>query len=201
MKQLGLAVHNYLTSNSEEFPMTTWYLGRTCGQERSWKSIRSHACLYGATRTSRRYRPTEHHDHVHNQRPNGPGTPRVRNTVIAGLVCPSDSSTGVVPTGVQNANHAFSNYRHNGGPIIMGGGSNNACGPCGTNYNSFRPRSGIGNANWGKTFYEGLPASLGGSGSQGQEGLARVVAGIATVSTTPPVWTRQTCTDKTQRYP
>ena len=28
MKQIGLAVHNYLSSNKEEFPSCTWYLGR-----------------------------------------------------------------------------------------------------------------------------------------------------------------------------
>ncbi len=28
MKQIGLAVHNYLSSNQEEFPSCTWYLGR-----------------------------------------------------------------------------------------------------------------------------------------------------------------------------
>ena len=91
--------------------------------------------------------------HVHQQRPNGAGTPRVRNTVLPGLVCPSDSSTGIVPTGATSANHAFSNYRHNGGPINMGGGSNPQC-PCGTNYQAYRPRAGVGNPNWNKTFYE-----------------------------------------------
>ena len=168
MKQIGLAVHNYLTANGEEFPMTTWYLGRTAGGKKDLGSpfvamlafMEQLALQDGIDLQSTT-------DHVHNQRPNGPGTPRVRNTVISGLVCPSDSSTGVVPPGVQNANHAISNYRHNGGPISLGGGSNPKCGPCGTNYNSFRPRSGIGNANWNKTFYEGLPANQGGTGSSG----------------------------------
>ena len=124
MKQIGLAVHNYLTANGEEFPMTTWYLGRTAGGKKDLGSpfvamlafMEQLALQDGIDLQSTT-------DHVHNQRPNGPGTPRVRNTVISGLVCPSDSSTGVVPPGVQNANHAISNYRHNGGPISLGGGS------------------------------------------------------------------------------
>ena len=164
MKQIGVSVHNYLDSNQEEFPSCTWYLGRGQPGNKDLGSpfvsllpFMEQMALYDGINFDS---TTEH---VHQQRPNGPGTPRVRNTPLSGLICPSDSSTGIVPTGITSANHAFSNYRHNGGPIGMGGGSNPQC-PCGTNYNSYRPRAGVGNPNWNKTFYEQLPTNQGGTG-------------------------------------
>ena len=102
---------------------------------------------------------------VHQQRLGQGASTMVRRTVISGLVCPSDSSTGIVPQGVNNANHAISNYRHNGGPTGLGTGSRD--GSCSTNYNSYRPRSGLGNATWNKTFYNHLPNNQGGTGSNG----------------------------------
>jgi len=158
MKQIGLAVHNYADANQEELPMCTWYGGRNAAGKKDLGSpfvallpFMEQLALYSNLDV------TSSSTHVHAQRPNGAGTPRVRNTVLPGLVCPSDGN-GIVPTGATSANHAYSNYRHNGGPIQMGGGSNPAC-PCGTNYNSFRPRAGVGNPNWNSTFYESAPGT------------------------------------------
>ena len=158
MKQIGLAVHNYADANQEELPMCTWYGGRNAAGKKDLGSpfvallpFMEQLALYSNLDV------TSSSTHVHAQRPNGAGTPRVRNTVLPGLVCPSDGN-GIVPTGVTSANHAYSNYRHNGGPIQLGGGSNPQC-PCGTNYNSFRPRAGVGNPNWNKTFYESAPGT------------------------------------------
>ena len=155
MKQIGVSVHNYLDSNQEEFPAAVWYLGRSGAGKKdrgspfvSMLPFMEQMALYDGIDFDSTTK------HVHQQRPNGPGTPLVRQTVIPGLVCPSDSSTGIVPTGASSANHAISNYRHNGGPIGLGGGSNPAC-PCGTNYNTYRPRAGVGNSNWTSTFNEG----------------------------------------------
>ena len=155
MKQIGVSVHNYLDSNQEEFPAAVWYLGRSGAGKKdrgspfvSMLPFMEQMALYDGIDFDSTTK------HVHQQRPNGPGTPLVRQTVIPGLVCPSDSSTGIVPTGASSANHAISNYRHNGGPIGLGGGSNPAC-PCGTNYNTYRPRAGVGNSNWRNTFNEG----------------------------------------------
>ena len=156
MKQIGLAVHNYADANQEELPMCTWYGGRNAAGKKDLGSpfvallpFMEQLALYSNLDV------TSSSTHVHAQRPNGAGTPRVRNTVLPGLVCPSDGN-GIVPTGATSANHAYSNYRHNGGPIQLGGGSNPQC-PCGTNYNSFRPRAGVGNPNWNSTFYESAP--------------------------------------------
>ena len=158
MKQIGLAVHNYADANQEELPMCTWYGGRNAAGKKDLGSpfvallpFMEQLALYSGLDV------TSSSTHVHAQRPNGAGTPRVRNTVLPGLVCPSDGN-GIVPTGATSANHAYSNYRHNGGPIQLGGGSNPQC-PCGTNYNSFRPRAGVGNPNWNKTFYESAPGT------------------------------------------
>ena len=158
MKQIGLAVHNYADANQEELPMCTWYGGRNAAGKKDLGSpfvallpFMEQLALYSGIDV------TSSSTHVHAQRPNGAGTPRVRNTVLPGLVCPSDGN-GIVPTGVTSANHAYSNYRHNGGPIQLGGGSNPQC-PCGTNYNSFRPRAGVGNSNWNSTFYESAPGT------------------------------------------
>ena len=158
MKQIGLAVHNYADANQEELPMCTWYGGRNAAGKKDLGSpfvallpFMEQLALYSGLDV------TSSSTHVHAQRPNGAGTPRVRNTVLPGLVCPSDGN-GIVPTGVTSANHAYSNYRHNGGPIQLGGGSNPQC-PCGTNYNSFRPRAGVGNSNWNSTFYESAPGT------------------------------------------
>ena len=158
MKQIGLAVHNYADANQEELPMCTWYGGRNAAGKKDLGSpfvallpFMEQLALYSGIDV------TSSSTHVHAQRPNGAGTPRVRNTVLPGLVCPSDGN-GIVPTGVTSANHAYSNYRHNGGPMQLGGGSNPQC-PCGTNYNSFRPRAGVGNSNWNSTFYESYPGT------------------------------------------
>ena len=158
MKQIGLAVHNYADANQEELPMCTWYGGRNAAGKKDLGSpfvallpFMEQLALYSGLDV------TSSSTHVHAQRPNGAGTPRVRNTVLPGLVCPSDGN-GIVPTGATSANHAYSNYRHNGGPIQLGGGSNPQC-PCGTNYNSFRPRAGVGNPNWNSTFYESAPGT------------------------------------------
>ena len=158
MKQIGLAVHNYADANQEELPMCTWYGGRNAAGKKDLGSpfvallpFMEQLALYSNLDV------TSSSTHVHAQRPNGAGTPRVRNTVLPGLVCPSDGN-GIVPTGATSANHAYSNYRHNGGPIQLGGGSNPQC-PCGTNYNSFRPRAGVGNPNWNSTFYESFPGT------------------------------------------
>ena len=158
MKQIGLAVHNYADANQEELPMCTWYGGRNAAGKKDLGSpfvallpFMEQLALYSNLDV------TSSSTHVHAQRPNGAGTPRVRNTVLPGLVCPSDGN-GIVPTGATSANHAYSNYRHNGGPIQLGGGSNPQC-PCGTNYNSFRPRAGVGNPNWNSTFYESAPGT------------------------------------------
>ena len=164
MKQIGLAVHNYLDSNQEEFPMCTWYLGRAQAGHKDLGSpfvallpFMEQLALYSnidLTSTTK---------HVHAQRPFGAGTPLVRQTAISGLNCPSDSSTGIVPSGFTRANHAFSNYRASCGPLNQGSGSNQKC-PCPTSYLSFRPRAGVGNSNWNKTFYEHLNTNQGGSG-------------------------------------
>ena len=158
MKQIGLAVHNYADANQEELPMCTWYGGRNAAGKKDLGSpfvallpFMEQLALYSNLDV------TSSSTHVHAQRPNGAGTPRVRNTVLPGLVCPSDGN-GIVPTGATSANHAYSNYRHNGGPNQLGGGSNPQC-PCGTNYNSFRPRAGVGNPNWNSTFYESFPGT------------------------------------------
>ena len=158
MKQIGLAVHNYADANQEELPMCTWYGGRNAAGKKDLGSpfvallpFMEQLALYSNLDV------TSSSTHVHAQRPNGAGTPRVRNTVLPGLVCPSDGN-GIVPTGATSANHAYSNYRHNGGPNQLGGGSNPQC-PCGTNYNSFRPRAGVGNPNWNSTFYESAPGT------------------------------------------
>ena len=164
MKQIGLAVHNYLDSNQEEFPTCTWYLGRNQAGHKDLGSpfvallpFMEQLALYGnidLTSTTK---------HVHAQRPFGAGTPLVRQTAISGLNCPSDSSTGIVPSGFTRANHAFSNYRASCGPLNQGSGSNQKC-PCPTSYLSFRPRAGVGNSNWNKTFYEHVNTNQGGSG-------------------------------------
>ena len=164
MKQIGLAVHNYLDSNQEEFPTCTWYLGRSQSGHKDLGSpfvallpFMEQLALYGnidLTSTTK---------HVHAQRPFGAGTPLVRQTAISGLNCPSDSSTGIVPSGFTRANHAFSNYRASCGPLNQGSGSNQKC-PCPTSYLSFRPRAGVGNSNWNKTFYEHVNTNQGGSG-------------------------------------
>ena len=164
MKQIGLAVHNYLDSNQEEFPTCTWYLGRNQAGHKDLGSpfvallpFMEQLALYGnidLTSTTK---------HVHAQRPFGAGTPLVRQTAISGLNCPSDSSTGIVPSGFTRANHAFSNYRASCGPLNQGSGSNQRC-PCPTSYLSFRPRAGVGNSNWNKTFYEHVNTNQGGSG-------------------------------------
>ena len=164
MKQIGLAVHNYLDSNQEEFPTCTWYLGRNQAGHKDLGSpfvallpFMEQLALYSnidLTSTTK---------HVHAQRPFGAGTPLVRQTAISGLNCPSDSSTGIVPSGFTRANHAFSNYRASCGPLNQGSGSNQKC-PCPTSYLSFRPRAGVGNSNWNKTFYEHVNTNQGGSG-------------------------------------
>ena len=164
MKQIGLAVHNYLDSNQEEFPTCTWYLGRNQAGHKDLGSpfvallpFMEQLALYSnidLTSTTK---------HVHAQRPFGAGTPLVRQTAISGLNCPSDSSTGIVPSGFTRANHAFSNYRASCGPLNQGTGSNQKC-PCPTSYLSFRPRAGVGNSNWNKTFYEHVNTNQGGSG-------------------------------------
>ena len=164
MKQIGLAVHNYLDSNQEEFPTCTWYLGRNQAGHKDLGSpfvallpFMEQLALYSnidLTSTTK---------HVHAQRPFGAGTPLVRQTAISGLNCPSDSSTGIVPSGFTRANHAFSNYRASCGPLNQGSGSNQRC-PCPTSYLSFRPRAGVGNSNWNKTFYEHVNTNQGGSG-------------------------------------
>ena len=161
MKQNGLAVHNYLDSNMEEFPTCTWYLGRGQSGNKDLGSpfvallpFMEQLSLYSnldLTSTTK---------HVHAQRPGGPGTPLVRQTNLPGLNCPSDSSTGIVPSGFTRANHAFSNYRASCGPLNQGSGSNPKC-SCPTSYLSFRPRAGVGNPNWNKTFYEQDPNGSG----------------------------------------
>ena len=164
MKQIGVSVHNYLDSNQEEFPMCSWYLGRGQSGHRDRGSPFVHMLPFMeqmALYDGIDFKSTT--QHVHQQRPNGPGTPRVRNTPIFGLVCPSDSSTGIVPTGFTSANHAFSNYRASCGPLNNGGNGNPNC-SCSQNYNSYRPRAGVGNPNWNKTFYDSLPNNQGGTG-------------------------------------
>ena len=161
MKQIGVSVHNYLDSNKEEFPTCTWYLGRGQTGHRDLGSpfvallpFMEQLALYSNIDL------TSKTEHVHAQRPDGPGTPRVRQTNLPGLNCPSDSSTGIVPSGFTRANHAFSNYRASCGPLNQGSNSNKKC-PCPTSYLSFRPRAGVGNSNWNKTFYEQDPNGSG----------------------------------------
>ena len=164
MKQIGLAVHNFLSSNQEEFPSCTWYLGRgQAGNKDRGSPFVEMLPFMELLSMFDKINFDSTTQHVHQQRlGQGPET-MVRRTTIPGLVCPSDSSTGIVPAGATSANHAFSNYRHNGGPINLGGGSNPQC-PCGTNYQAYRPRAGVGNPNWNKTFYEQLPTNQGGTG-------------------------------------
>ena len=163
MKQIGLAVHNYMSSNQEEFPTCTYYLGRGQAGHRDRGSpfvemlpFMEQLSMFNKIN----FESTT--QHVHQQRLGQGASTQVRRTVIPGLVCPSDSSTGIVPQGVTSANHAFSNYRHNGGPTGLGTNSNG--GSCPTNYNSLRPRSGLGNQTWNRTFYSSLPDNQGGTG-------------------------------------
>ena len=157
MKQIGVSVHNYLDSNKEEFPTCTWYLGRqTAGHKDrgspfvSMLPFMEQMAIYDKIDFKR----TD--QHVHQQRLGQGAATMVRRTVIPGLVCPSDG-TGIVPASASNTNHAYSNYRHNGGPIGLSGNGNKNC-PCGTNYNSFRPRWGK-NKDYIARFYEWYPGT------------------------------------------
>ncbi len=164
MKQIGLAVHNYLASNKEEFPTATYYIGR--GQKGHRDRGSPFVSLLPFMEQLAIYSNLDFSNtaiNVSRQRPNGNGTPRLENIVLPGLVCPSDSSTGIVPSGIRKAGTAFSNYRANGGPMNAGPGGNSHAGGCQTNYNVYRPRAGVGNPNWNKTFYEQLPTNMGGS--------------------------------------
>lgn len=165
MKQIGLAVHNYLASNKEEFPTCAYYIGRGQAGHRDRGS--PFVSLLPFMEQLALYSNLDHSpaaENVSGQRPDGPGTPRLQNIVLSGLVCPSDSSTGLVPNGLRGAGTAFSNYRANGGPMNAGPGGNSHAGGCQTNYNGYRPRAGVGNPNWNSTFYEQLPTNMGGSG-------------------------------------
>ena len=165
MKQIGLAVHNYLASNKEEFPTATYYIGR--GQKGHRDRGSPFVSLLPFMEQLAIYSNLDFSNtaiNVSRQRPNGNGTPRLENIVLPGLVCPSDSSTGIVPSGIRKAGTAFSNYRANGGPMNAGPGGNSHAGGCQTNYNGYRPRAGVGNPNWNSTFYEQLPTNMGGSG-------------------------------------
>ncbi|MDG1991858.1 MAG: DUF1559 domain-containing protein [Pirellulales bacterium] len=156
MKQIGLAVHNYLDINQEEFPAATWYLGRGKKGHRDRGS--PFVSLLPFIEQLALHSNLDHSNtaaHVFNQRPNGNGTPQLQKIVLSGLVCPSDSSTGIVPKGIRGEDVAFSNYRANGGPMNAGPGGNSHAGGCSTNYNGYRPRSGVGNPNYNKIFYEG----------------------------------------------
>ena len=166
MKQIGVSVHNYLDSNQEEFPMCMWYLGRNVSGHKDLGSPFVHMLPFMeqmAIYDRIDFESTT--QHVHQQRLGQGAATMVRRTVIPGLVCPSDSSSGIVPSTANNANHAISNYRHNGGPTGLGTGSRD--GSCPTNYNSYRPRSGLGNATWRVTFYNHLPNNQGGTGANG----------------------------------
>ena len=173
MKQIGLAVHNYYDAQ-KEFPTSVWYLGRNgpIGEKKDWGSPFVHLLPFmeqlpihsglDLTNKSR---------HIYQQRPGGPGTPQLRHITISGLACPSDSSTGQVPAGIwpnkddNSQPHAFTNYRANGGPTNQGSASYEYS-PCDTNYNPLRPSQA--SFDYGRTFYGGLPAVLGGTGPQGQ---------------------------------
>ena len=112
MKQIGLAVHNYLASNKEEFPAATWYIGRGKKGHRDRGS--PFVSLLPFMEQLALHSNLDHSNtapHVFNQRPNGNGTPQLQNIVLSGLVCPSDSSTGIVPKGIRGQDVAFSNYR------------------------------------------------------------------------------------------
>ena len=154
MKQIGLAVHNYLDSNKEEFPAATWYLGR--GKKGHSDRGSPFVSLLPFMEQLTLHSNLDHSNtaaHVYDQTPNGNGTQRLQNIVLSGLVCPSDSSTGIVPKGIRGQDVAFSNYRANGGPMNAGPGGNSHAGGCSTNYNGYRPRAGVSNYN--KIFYEG----------------------------------------------
>lgn len=164
MKQIGLAVHNYLSSNQEEFPSCTWYLGR--GQAQGKDRGSPYVSMLPFMEMLDIFNKIDFESttqHVHQQRLGQGAVSMVRRTLIPGLVCPSETAPGIVPTGFTSANHAFSSYRATVGPMNNGGNGNPSC-SCSQNYNSYRPRAGVGNPNWNKTFYEALPTSLGGSG-------------------------------------
>ena len=164
MKQIGLAVHNYLNINQEEFPSCTWYLGRgQPGRKDRGSPFVSMLPFMEMLDIFNKIDFKSTTQHVHQQRLGQGASTMVRRTRIPGLVCPSETAPGIVPTGFSSANHAFSNYKATAGPLNNGGNGNPQC-PCSQNYNSYRPRAGVGNPNWNKTFYEHLPDNQGGTG-------------------------------------
>jgi prepilin-type N-terminal cleavage/methylation domain-containing protein len=86
MKQIGVAVHNYLDSNQEEFPAATWYLGRgKKGHRDRGSAIVSLLPFMEQLALHSNLDHSNNAAHVFNQRPNGNGTPQLQNIVFQAL--------------------------------------------------------------------------------------------------------------------
>ena len=99
MKQIGLAIHNYADTDQENPNVHVVWRTKRCWQKDLGSPFVALLPFMEQLALYSNLDLTSSAQHVHQQRPNGAGTPRVRNTVLPGLVCPSDSSTGIVPTG------------------------------------------------------------------------------------------------------
>ena len=90
MKQIGLTVHNYLSSNQEEFPSCTWYLGRQ--QEGNKDRGSPYVSMLPFMEMLDIFNKIDFKSttqHVHQQRLGQGAVSMVRRTLIPGLVCPS----------------------------------------------------------------------------------------------------------------
>jgi prepilin-type processing-associated H-X9-DG protein len=149
MKQLGVALHNFIDANKKLPAGGDWTHGRAVNGA-SWPTpnrdlgsvfvkllpFLEQNTLYSGLNF------TNPGTGVGNQLVGGK---RLRLYSIQTFVCPTDSPDGVVPDGMDSptsnppkVGRAISNYEPNFGPTGKTGSGNSAC-PCTVNYNSFRP--------------------------------------------------------------